>query len=136
MLELYLRAAVAGALFSIWPIFMKRSGLSGHVASLGYGLSSLACIIPVVLATSGFKVPQADWSMVFLSGAVGALGLLCFTGMYEKATLENFGTLLIVANLFQVAGAAVYQSYVTNSLSPQRLGGFLFGAIAIYLMGR
>ena len=133
---LYLQAAVSGLLFGCWPLFMKHSGLNGNVASACFSSMSLIGVLPFMVWTIGFKVPEANWKLVGCAGLCGAVGLLIFNGMLTRATKEGFGTLFVIVNLTQVAVAATYQSYMDGRLPPQKIGGYTLAFLATYLLAR
>ena len=133
---LYVRAVLAGILFSLWPLCMNRSGLSGYMSAACFTAATLLGILPFALMSNGLSIPPANWKLVALAGLIGCLGLMLFTGMLAKATPRSMGTLFIIVNLVQLAVAASYQSYMNGTLPPHKIGGYFAAALATYLLTR
>lgn len=133
---LYMRVIVAGVCFALWPICMNRSGLSGNVSSAVFSLATLLVVLPFALGNNGLAIPTADWRMVLLAGVFGSLGLLSFNGMLARVTPQNLGTFFVLTNLVQLAVVASSQAIMNGSLPPQRIMGYVFAAVATYLLVR
>jgi len=136
MSELWVKAALAGVFFGIWPLFMSRSGLSGNVSSVMFSAAALIGVLPVALYSNGVSIPTANWAMVILAGLFGALGLLSFNGMLASASAHNIGTLFVLMTVVQVAVAASYQTITSGHLSVEKAAGYAAAALAAYLLLR
>lgn len=136
MNDLYMKAILAGVLFGIWPLFMNRSGLNGNVSSAAFCLAALAGVAPFAIYSNGLSLPNANWLMVILAGAAGAVGLLFFNGMLASASLQNVGALFVLTTVAQVTVAASYQVVMSGHLSLDKIGGYIAAVAAAYLLLR
>lgn len=134
-MDLYLKAALAGVFFGIWPLLMNRSGLSGNVSAGAFTGLVLAGLLPFALYSNGFTVPKANWGFVLAAGTFGVLGMLCFNGMLAGATPLNVGNLFIFCIIIQVVTPAVYQT-MKAGLSPDKAIGYVAALIAAYFLLR
>ncbi len=136
MIELYVKAVLAGVFFGVWPLFMNRSGLSGNVSAVCFTAIALIGVLPFALHSNGLSIPVANWTMVALAGFFGALGLLFFNSMIAGASSQNVGTLYVLNLLMQVVVAASYQTIMSGHLSISKIGGYIAAAVAAYLLLR
>lgn len=136
MSELYLKAALAGVFFGIWPLFMNRSGLGGNTASAAFCLVALVVVLPFALQSTGVTLPNANWLVVIFAGVFGAAGLLVFGGILEKATPQNIGTIFVFMTIVQITVAASYQTIMNGGASLDKVGGYTAAGVAAYLLLR
>ncbi len=125
---------IAGLLFGIWPLFMNRSGLSGHVSAACYSLMALAFVLPFALYGNGFTIPQANWNMVLAAGIIGAAGLLCFNSVLAGALPKEVGALFLCMIISQATVPATYQVIMDKHLSSDKAVGFILAALSIYFL--
>lgn len=136
MYDLYLRAALGGLFFGLWPLFMNRSHLNGYVSSACFSMATLVGVLPFALASNGFTVPAADWKMVALAGLFGALGLLFFNSMLARVSPQNVGVMFVIMNLMQLAVIAAYQAWASGGMPTHRIVGYAAAAFATFLLVR
>lgn len=136
MSELYMKAALAGVFFGIWPLFMNRSGLGGNTSSAAFCLVALVVVLPFALRSTGVTLPDANWLMVVFAGAFGAAGLLVFGGIIAKATPQNIGAIFVFMTVVQITVTAIYQTLMNGGTSPSKIGGYITAGIAAYLLLR
>lgn len=136
MSELQLKAALAGALLGLWPLFMNRSGLSGTFGAAIVTALSLAVILPAVwtereagLAT----LSGAQWWAVLAAGLTSGLGLLVFNGMIASASPAVIGGLFLLMLVVQASVPAIY-AMVVGGPTIRRALGLLAAGLAIVLL--
>lgn len=135
-MDIQSKAILAGIFFGIWPLLMNRSGLNGNISSACFSAIVLIGVLPFAIHSSGMVIPTANWNMVILAGAVGALGLLSFNGVLANASLQNVGTLFVIMTLVQIVVAALYQTWMNGGISLERFMGFLLAGVASYMLLR
>jgi hypothetical protein len=136
MNDLQVKALLAGMFFGVWPLFMNKSGLSGNVSSVCFSAAAFIGVLPFALYSNGLSIPAANWTMVALAGSFGALGLIFFNGMIAGASVQNIGTLFVLMTIVQVTITASYQAIMSGGVSLDKAGGYVFAAIAAYLLLR
>lgn len=135
-MDLYLKAALAGVFFGVWPLLMNRSGLSGNMSAGVFTGVVLVGLLPFALYSSGGVIPKANWAIVIVAGFFGVLGMLFFNGMLAGATSANVGQLFIFTTVIQVVIPAVYQTVKAGQLEPDKAVGYIAAMVAAYLLLR
>lgn len=131
-----MRAVLAGLFFGVWPLMMSRSGLGGNLSSLVLALVMLVCIFPFAFGHLGdlSDAHGMNWMMAITAGVFGAAGILLFNGVLAKATSEQVSALFVLTIIVQTIVPAVYQVVMTGGITPLKLLGFTFAAIAATLL--
>ena len=131
--SLQARALIAGVFFGIWPLLMRRSGLSGNFASMIFTVGILICVTPFAIGNVG-NLARVNWIMAIGASATSAIGLLLFNGMLAKSTAENVSSLFVLMILTQTSIPAIYNIIVSGKLTAIKGFGFLFAIIAGILL--
>ena len=133
MESLEIKSIIAGILFGIWPLFMNRSGLSGNFGTFIFAAVVLLCVFP--FATGSLQnVGKANWILAIIAGIFGAFGLLLFNNVLSKATPQNVGVLIVLMIIVQTVIPAAYQALMSGGLSFSKIAGFVFAAVAAFLL--
>src|SRR3989338_155005 len=161
--ELQVRGMITGILFGLWPLFMNRSGLNANISAVAFSATALVVILPVAFVSNGSSLMNIKWMVVigclftafFIAASVaivnssstadviwkmvvaavisGALGLLVFTSMLEKATPQNVSYLFVLMMIFQITVPAVWH-IIMNGLTVSKIIGFLAAVLAAILL--
>ncbi len=135
MNDLWLKTAIAGVFFGAWPLIMNKSKLPANFSTIVFcGAGLMVATIPLFLKQTGGSLTGASWTIAIISGLVGGIGLLSFSGMLAKATPETVSTFFLVNLLIQISVPALYQVAITRNLSASRGLGFLAAGLAAYLL--
>lgn len=137
--NLFIKAAVAGVFFGLWPLFMNRSGLSGNVSPMIFNLVVLICVTPFAIrgligGTENFA--QVSWTMAIFAGITGAIGVMAFNGMLAQATPQSVGSLFVVMIVVQTVISAIYNAVMSGEVTLTKAAGFVFAGIAGILLTR
>ena len=139
MNELQIRAILAGVAWGIWPLVMNRSGLSGNISSAAFAAVALLGTLPFAafaLRDMGGPLAHANWTLVVVSGLLGAACMLLFNGMLAKAAPQNVGMLFVVMIVAQTAIPALYQTIMDGHLTASRMVGFAAAFVAAFFLTR
>lgn len=129
----FVKAVLAGLFFSIWPILMNRSGLSGNWSSVSFTFFCLLGIIPFALM-EGIPTVKANLVIVVVAGFVGSLGILQFNGMLSIVSPKEMGILFLTMVLVQITCAAIYRMVMAGGLEPIKLVGIAAALVAAYCL--
>lgn len=136
MTDLQLKAALAGALLGLWPLFMNRSGLSGTFGAVVVTALSLAVILPAVWTEreAGLaSLPAAQWWAVLAAGLASGLGLLVFNSLIASASPAVIGGLFLLMLIVQASVPAIY-AMVVGGPTVRRALGLVAAGLAIVLL--
>jgi uncharacterized membrane protein len=138
MLGLYLRAAVSGLFFGLWPLFMKHSGIKSYAVST---IFLEAVVLSIVLLYGGREFSSTDlsgtkWMFLFLAGATAATGVLAFNSGLAVSNEATVSIVIVTAILVQVIVTAVYQATMGGGLSATKAAGFVLAGISAYILSR
>ena len=134
MNSIELKALIAGVFFGVWPLFMQRSGLGGHLSTLALSAITFVCVLPFAFSNIG-DISNVKWASVIVAGITGAVGILSFNGMLAKATTQNVSTLFIFMMIVQIAIPAIYSIIMNGGkVSLMRLAGFVLAIVSAILL--
>ena len=126
-------AVFAGICFGIWPIILRKSGLSGNLSSVIF--SATTTLFVTLLSLKGWgSTANANWGIILTSGILSALGIICFNGMLAKATDEAAGTLFVTMILVQTTIPAFYDTCVNGGISFTKMLGFVLAVLSAILL--
>lgn len=133
MESLEFKSIITGVLFGIWPLLMNRSGLGGNISTLVFASVVLLIVLP--FSFSDFNsIANSHWVWAIAAGVFGALGLLTFNSILSTATPQSVGTFFVLMIVVQIAIPAIYHAILSGGLSLTKLAGFVFAAIASFLL--
>lgn len=136
MSTLQLKAALAGALLGMWPLFMNRSGLNGTFGAAIVTALSLAVMLPAVwldLEAGLATMAAARWTAVALAALASGLGLLVFNSLISSASPAAIGGLFLLMLVVQASVPALY-TMVVGGPSVRKAAGLLAAGLAIILL--
>lgn len=131
----FLGMLVAGVLFSIWPIIMSKSGLSGMASTAVFIVMSMTIIVPAAMSNGVTlqSVAGAKGVYALIAAAIASVGLILMNRSLGAADPQQIGSLLLVMVLAQVAVPALYQIWV-GALTMKLVGGIVAAVVAIILL--
>lgn len=136
MSTLQLKAALAGALLGLWPLFMNRSGLSGTFGAAIVTALSLAVMLPAVwfdLEPGLTTLAAARWGSVALAALASGVGLLVFNSLIASASPAAIGGLFLLMLVVQASVPAIY-TMVVGGPTLRKTAGLLAAGLAILLL--
>lgn len=125
----------AGALFSVWPIIMSKSGLSGMASTAAFIVMSMIIIVPAALSNGVTLQSLADAKVryVLVAAIIASGGLILMNRSLGAADPKQIGSLLLVMILAQVVVPSLYQIWV-GAVNAKLVGGILAAVVAIFLL--
>lgn len=128
-------AAIAGLCSGTWPLFMRQTGLAGHLMPLAFSLGALAVTLPFAIWWTvhyDTALPkQINWWMMVPASVLGAGVLIFVTAMLARSAPESVGINLLILAMVQITVPAIYTFYASwGELPSLRL---LFGLAASYV---
>ncbi len=133
--NLYLRTALGGLFFALWPICMNRSGLNGHTSGLALVAGVSVLVAPFALYKGIGPMPHGpQWLAILGACATCAVGNLCFGTVTAAASPAKLGSYFLVLVLAQIATSALYQVIISGSVTPAKAAGFVMAGAAAYLL--
>ena len=130
---LYLKAVLAGLCFGSWPLFMNKSGLSGHLSSLVLVIIMLFCIFPFAIRDIA-GILNANWVMWLIASILGALGILFFNSVLAEVSSKDICVYFIIVALVQISVPAIYGVFVNGEITITKALGFAFAFVAAVLL--
>lgn len=136
MTDLQLKAALAGALLGLWPLFMNRSGLSGTFGAAIVTALSLGVMLPAVwlnLDAGLTTMASTRWTAVALAALASGVGLLVFNSLISSASPAAIGGLFLLMLIVQASVPAIY-TMVVDGPTVRKAVGLLAAGLAIVLL--
>ncbi len=139
MTQAALFAAIAGLCSGTWPLFMRQTGLGGHLIPLAFSLSTLMVTLPFSIWWSWhFDVPlptDVNWRMLLPAGLLGAGVLVGVASMLALSEPKSVGINLLILALVQITVPAIYTIAIGGEMPSLRLlGGFAASCLAVFLL--
>lgn len=128
-----LKMVVAGVLFGIWPLFLKRSGLPETTSLCVFSFLVSLCVMPIAIK-NGITLAGANWGFIIAAGCCSGIGLLIFMSAVQKASPESLGSLLPIMVIAQIAILAVYQVIMSGHLTLKMSMGFVAAVLTAFLL--
>jgi tellurite resistance protein TehA-like permease len=132
---------VAGIMFGIWPIILKKSGLEGTVASLVYTLGVFFLILLYLFVWEGRimdreTIVKSHWLPVVPAVIIGAIGLVMFNTVIARADGKQVGQLFALMIVAQICIPAGYDVYMNGNMTVSKILGYIAAVIAAILLFR
>lgn len=132
---MYVKAALGGAFFALWPIFMNRSGLNGPTSALALVLGVSVLLLPYVWFSGVGPLPSGwQWATVVVACVSCGIGNLLFGAALTKATPTELSSVFLLLVLAQIAVSALSNMVQTGSLTVTRAIGLAMACVAAYLL--
>lgn len=129
--------AATGLSSGLWPILMKKSGLSPDYIPLAFGIGLLMVALPQALwgLASGTGLRGVHWPLLIAGMACGA-GVLLNAGLMIRFTPhEALGVSMIVWAVVQVSVPAVYTAVLLGGIpSLHHALAYVFACVALVLL--
>jgi drug/metabolite transporter (DMT)-like permease len=119
-----IQMVLTGLVWGAWPILLRESGLKGNVSSAAFSLGVLIVVMPFAWHTTGGTLPVANWTLVLLGVAFGAIGMLLFNNALANSPTTKMGLLFVTMTVVQIAVPAAYQIFKDGKLTTNRAIGF------------
>ena len=133
--NVYLKAAIAGAFFALWPICMNRSGLNASASAFMLVAGVAAIVLPFALHDGlGASLGQSHGWWIVGACATCAVGNLCFGNALMRVTPQNLSSMFVMLVVAQVVVSAISQVIVSGQLSLAKAAGFVAACLAAYLL--
>lgn len=130
---------ISGIFFGVWPLFMNKSGLPGHISPSVFSTIGLAMVLPMALrGLSKVAFVNANWGMAIGAGISGGLGMIFFSRMLAEAKNDAPRAAMLIAlmTVIQVTVAALYKIALTRAITPSQAIGFMTAALTAFLLLR
>ena len=133
MIVLTLKMVVAGAFFVIYPLFLKKSGLTDTTSLVAFFPFVVLCVLPIAIK-NGITLAGANWWFIIAAGCCSGIGLLLFMNALVKAPSESVGSLILIMTVAQIAILSAYQGIMSGHLTLKMCSGFVAAVLAAFLL--
>ena len=128
-------AVIAGVMFGLYPLLLSRSEAKSNINATLFSFVVAVCILPFAIAqVKSIDVSDCKW--IIGAGMLSAIGLVCMSNFITSSSKNSIGLLIILMIVVQASVTATYQIIMDRGISPTRLLGFVFAAVAIILLNR
>lgn len=127
---------LAGLMFGLWPLIMKKSGLTPMANAFTLTIVSLAVYLPFIrpMDYQTTRFLTVGFGLAVVAGILNGLGTIAFQKMVtNKEVAIATGVMLVI--LTQVVVTAVGgRLFYADLFTGKKVGGVAAAAVAVYLL--